>query len=512
MTIAELFVKLGIKAGAEELAEIDKFLKKAEKKADGLFQRFNKAAGKKLGGLMKAGFMAAGVGIAGVFASGAKSAIDFERGLTRLDIASGGAMGSVEGVREQMLKVSRDTGVAKEEILEGVSAFVALTGDGKAAAQSMDLFARIAKATGASMGDISGAAAAMQQNLKLNPAEFEKAFSILIRGGKLGAVELKDMAGLLAGLAPLAARFKGGSGVEGLAKLGTAFQLARQGTGSAAEAATSLEALMGAIVQNAKKLEKAKIKIFDEKVVNGKKVKELRDFQSIIDAIQKSELGRDPTKLIAALGRKEAEAAFIQLTKVQGAWGKIAAETMAADDVARDYAKYQNSTAGKLEKAWNAVQVTIANAFTPERVARFADALGKALGIAERLTNLISDIMEHGVDTEEEANVRRKAEQAVMSGPGSFSDRFSRAVQAGDDAVFAHRGKVAGQGVNTPRMRAEIAASRREQTSRAIEIANTITLNIKGAGDPVKDAARMRIELDRWWDARLRELQGAVAQ
>src|SRR5262245_15920561 len=200
MTIAELFVTLGIKADAKAIAEIDRFLRKSEKKADLFLDRWNKKAGKFLGGAIKTGLLAAGAGLAAVFVDGAKDALAFEKGLTRLDISSRGAMGSMRDVKNQILTVSRETGVAKEEILAGATAFVNLTGDGKAAKDSLMTFARVAQASGASMDDISAAAAAMNQNLKVNPAEFEKAFSILIRGGKLGAVELKDFAGLLAEL------------------------------------------------------------------------------------------------------------------------------------------------------------------------------------------------------------------------------------------------------------------------------------------------------------------------
>ncbi len=509
MTLAELFVKLKIQAGAAELAEIDQFLRRAEKKADGFLGRFNKKAGAWLGGALKTGLLGAGAAIAGVFAYGAKDAIDFERGLARLDIASSGVMGSMQQVRDSILQVSRETGVAKEEILAGASSFVALTGDGKAAAQSMALFARISKATGASMEDIAGASAALMQNLKIAPAEFEKAFSILIRGGKLGAVELKDMAGLLAGLAPLAERFAGGGGVAGLAKLGGAFQLVRQGTGSAAEAATALESLMGAIVSHAGKLRKAGVKVFDEKTVNGKKVKELRSLDAIIKSISKSKLGTDQEALIDALGRKEALAAYIQLTKVQGAWGRIAAETLLADDVAKDYANYQNSTAGKLEKAWNAVKVQVAEAFTPDRIQAFADTLMRALEMAGKLVNFLSDIgygIEQAVGNSEARDAGEKAAQEVAAKGGGGIEQIEAYKKAKEES---QRQQLL-RGVNSAKGRADVAAVRRTATSNAIQIANQITMNIKGVSDPLKAAAAMRIELDKWWDARLRELQGAT--
>src|SRR5690606_10300258 len=106
----------------------------------------------------------------------------------------GGALGNMDRFRERLLAVSSETGVAKEALVEGASSFLALTGDADTTRKSLELFAKVAKASGASMGDISASAAAMNQNLGITGDQFERAFSILIAGGKAGAIELKDVA------------------------------------------------------------------------------------------------------------------------------------------------------------------------------------------------------------------------------------------------------------------------------------------------------------------------------
>ncbi len=506
MTIAELFVTLGIKAGAAEIAQIDKFIRQAEKKADKFLHRFNKKAGAFLTNKLKMGMFGAGAALGGIFVAGARDALKFDESLTRLDISSSGAMGALSDVRNQILAISKDTGVAKEEILAGAQSFVALTGDGRAAAQSMALFARVSKATGATMEDISGAAAAMTQNLKIKPQDFEKAFSILIRGGKMGAVELKDMAGLLAQLAPLAERFKGGGGTRGLAVLGSAFQLTRQGAGSAPEAATQLEALMGAIVQHAGKLRKGGVTVFDEKTVNGKKVKELRSLDEIVDSIANSKLARDPELLVKALGRKEAYAAFLQLTKVRGAWSSLATQTEKANDVSQDYAKFQESNAAKVDKAWNNVKIALAEAFTPDRIEALSHVLVRVLEFAARLVGYMEDVG-RAIDYISPSEKAEAAGQAAFDAEIKKSNNPFKAQVARTDAEAIESGRA-----RLPRTGVAAAEFRRQRTVAAIpNLVSSVTLNVDKAIDPEGTARRVAIEVDRNIKALLRDAQSAMA-
>ena len=183
MIVAELFASLGIRRDGKSWDrardEMGRFVKGGNKQLATI--------GSSIDGLAKR-FAALWAG-AQLF-QGAQSALAFNESLTRLDIAANGAMGSIDEINSRILDVSDSTGVAKEEILAGANAFLALTGNGKAAAESMELFARVKKATGSSMDDIAASSAAVNQNLGIMPNQFEKAFSIMIAGGKAGAVEL----------------------------------------------------------------------------------------------------------------------------------------------------------------------------------------------------------------------------------------------------------------------------------------------------------------------------------
>ncbi len=360
-------------------------LGRAEKRLSA-FQKFNRYAAKGLasaGSKIMAGFAGGAVlGGTALLVNEARKTIDFERDLSRLSITARGALGPMDAFRDKVFQVSSATGVAREEVLKGAAAFVALTGDGKTASASMELFAKVAKGTGASMEDISASAAAMVQNLKIDPADLEKAFSIMIAGGKAGSVELRDMAGLLASLAPLAATFAGGSGTTGLAELAAGLQLTRQGFGSASEAANGLERIMGSIVQGAKRFKKGGVNVFS---VDKDGNKSLRSFREIVEAIGESKLMKDPTKLRDAFGSKEAYQAFLQLTKVKGAWADLSDETLKANDTAEDYEAFRRSAAGQMEEALNALKNAVAQTFTPEVIAGFVLALKDSLRFVQDL-------------------------------------------------------------------------------------------------------------------------------
>ncbi len=329
--VADLFARLGFKVDKKSVSGADRAINGVKSKLKGLAVL---AGGILLGGAIK-------------------ETLAFEEGLVRLDIAANGGLGTFEELSTKILDISASTGVAKEQILAGAHAFIALTGDADATAKSLELFTKINLATGATMDDIAASAAAMQQNLGIDPADFERGFNILIAGGKAGKIELRDMASRLAELSPLAEQFSGGGGTAGLAKLGAAFQLTAQGFGTAKQASTGLKALFTSLKRNAKLLKGKGIQVLD-------KDDNLRAFEDIIADIKKK--GLDATEITKLLGSVEAEQTFTQLTKVGGAWDELADKTANANDLAEDYAKINKSASIQIKKAWNSIKVFIARA------------------------------------------------------------------------------------------------------------------------------------------------------
>lgn len=535
MKVGELYYGLGVQPDAKSFAaarqNAKRFGKQVERDAQGIGRRINRAlfgtkgerdgqgrfvdgkrgllgrggAGKVLGrmGRFNVGgpaMMATGaVGAAGAaFGVAYKNAINFDDALTRLDISSSGAMGSMAQVREQILKVSSETGVAKEELLEGSAAFVALTGDGKAASQSLSTFARVQKATGADMKDIVGSAASLTEQLGIGAPLYEDAFSILVAGGKAGKIELNDMASLMASLGANFKQFAGSQGLGGLANLGAAFQITARNFGSASEAATGLESLMGSIIQHSGKLKEAGVNVFE---ADGKTLKSL---EGIVDAITSK--GFNPTELIDLLGRKEAYKTLQALRDNRDEWGNIAKETRNAKDIAVDYDKYNQSASAQLKKAWNGIKIAVTSALTPERVRAFTEFLKDAIATASKLVGTLSRIPGYVEFLQGEGAVARQDEQAAFEKMATnpevqrnFGLKVSgKRIQGGDMDKVAEEILRRGLG-STVDNRDEIIAGAKAQLARSAK-GREKDLDTHGFS-PGSDARRMDVEASRFMES-----------
>lgn len=150
-------------------------------------------------------------------------------------------------------QVGQEAAFDPSKVLEGLQAFVGKTGDlatGKAALPGL---AKLARATGTSLEDMVGAAGESAKALgEVGPGkDFETAeqkgmalvnvLRLIAGQGKVGAVELKDLAKYGGRLAAASQSF-GGDAASNLGDMGALAQLAvaRGGAASAAEAATSV--------------------------------------------------------------------------------------------------------------------------------------------------------------------------------------------------------------------------------------------------------------------------------
>ena len=374
----------------------------------------------------------AGAGVAELAAQGYDETLAFEKGMARFAIAAGASTQQTTAFRMSLSKLSKDTGIARGELLSGAASYVALTGDADGARQSVDLFSRVALASGASMTDIAETAASMRDNLKIAPKDFEAGFSALIVQGKAGSVELKDLARELSGVAPQFAAFKGGGGAQGLATLGAALQAGRKGFGTASETATGLRALMVAIQRNADKLGKSRI---FTRGPGGKK--ELRGFREIIDGIATSALAKDPTLLTKAFGSDEAKRMFDQLVQNKALFDELESKSAAGTAVRDDSLAYLESPAAKLEKAMNQLKLSVAEAFTPARIELFASAV-------ERVARGLSTVVEFLDNISEFGDVRKQKEkndhETAMLGSYTGDDRYLQGVSANRARVLEQQG------------------------------------------------------------------------
>lgn len=309
---------------------------------------------------------------------------NFERNLMRFQIATDGASGSVGDMRKTIADISRDTGVAREEVLAGAQAYVGFTGDAKGAAAASKLFADVSVATGASVSDVAQAMASLKTSMGITADQGEAAFSALIVQGKGGAVEIKDMAGELASLAPQFALFKGGKGVEGLREMGAGFQVIMKNAATASDAATKYSALMGSLSdkETLKALKGMGVQVTDNK---GK----LLDASTVFENIAKNQKLFSGTNLSSVFGRKEAQLAALALREHIGTYRELRDAASDTAAVQRDKMTMLDSDAGRLDKAFNAMKLTIAEAFTPERIRGFVNAVE---GLAEKLGPVMESV------------------------------------------------------------------------------------------------------------------------
>lgn len=338
----------------------------------------------------------AGSSIFDLATDGIRDTMDYERALARFQISAGRSDEQINTMRISLTNMAKSMGISKNELLSGASAYVALTGDADGAVTSMQLFGRVALASGADMADIATTAASLKDNLKIDPSQFEAAFSTMIAQGKAGAIELKDLATELSGVAPQFTAFANGTGVGGLTTLGAALQTARKGFGTASEAATGLKALMVAINRNAGKFSSVKIGgtygFFNTNPKTGEKT--LKDFKQIIDGIAASKLAKDPTLLTKAFGSDEAKRAYDQLTQNRTLLGQLEKSFADTGQVAADSAKYQASAAGQMEIALQNMREAVTKAFTPENIVAFAQSLMKVAEYLGKIVQALNDVQD----------------------------------------------------------------------------------------------------------------------
>lgn len=361
------------------------------RKARGKLRRFGSNSARDIkkawGGVKRQLGTLAGVGLVGTLAASGRSVFNFEKRLTRLGIQANKSNRFMDGFRKDVRKLAVDTGIAADQILDGAAMFVSLTGDMDGATAAAGTFARVAAASGAGMEDIATSAAALSDSLKIDPKDFEQAFSILLHQGKAGAIELKEFAALAAGASAQFQNF-GTTGKGGLAQMGAMLQVIRKGFGNSAEAATGFMGLMKQLssVQVAKQLKKYGIATIEKDAKTGKK--QLRDMVDIInDIAANKKLNADPLALGKIFSRAEGKRALdMVLANRDGMLGLWSAG-LKSKAVAEDYDKFTQSSSGRMARTWQRLQNTIARVFTPDRIKKFAGAMETVADMVSLIVN-----------------------------------------------------------------------------------------------------------------------------
>ncbi|MEW6258115.1 MAG: phage tail tape measure protein [Pseudomonadota bacterium] len=240
-----------------------------------------------------------------------------------------------------------------ETIVEGLDALVA---SGRSLPEAMRFLPSVvvtAQAAGAATAEIATTADAIGANFGIAADKMQRAFDILVAGGKLGKFELKDMARYLPSLANAAAPVVG-KGEEGLRKLVALAQAVRAGTGSAEEANASLMNIFSKMETD------QTVKNFKEFGINlpkalAKARKEGRDLLEVFIDLSGQALKGDLSKIPQlfsdqefARGMRALLAAPDALRRFQGALANVDGTAL------RDFGRIANDTQDKIEQFTNA--------------------------------------------------------------------------------------------------------------------------------------------------------------
>lgn len=159
-----------------------------------------------------------------------------------------------------------ESGVDKAEFMTGVQDYIAKSSDWKAVAtgegqQTLVDLAKLSKASGADFGQVMSAAGSLRvQNKDLDPKAMMDMMYSIVGQGKMGAVEIKDLAQHAAVITSSSGGYKIGAGgyrdqAQAQAGLLGLSQIAVQTSGSAAEAATAVKSFSGDLNAKAGKAE-----------------------------------------------------------------------------------------------------------------------------------------------------------------------------------------------------------------------------------------------------------------
>jgi hypothetical protein len=150
---------------------------------------------------------------------------------------------TTENILGQASQVSKMTGLDKTDLIASVQNYVAKSSDFEGGMANMGFFAKLAKGSGSSLEDITGAAGILRaQNKNLSAADMRQMLLDIVEQGKQGAVEINDLAHLAGGLGATRGLYAG-SQTENQRKLLALSQITRTESESPEEAATSVKDL-----------------------------------------------------------------------------------------------------------------------------------------------------------------------------------------------------------------------------------------------------------------------------
>lgn len=363
-----------------------KALKETQRQRD----QFGRAVGRGVAGTMGRVTSAVGragatvIGLGGGFAIGDSLSRDIRARGSAADIANSGYMPGQAGPNGKMRSVDEITGAAKaggarfgidqEHALTGLQAFVSKTGDLDTGLRTMQSFMELSRATGSNFEDIAAAAGDLASaNKDLSAGEVEQMMRVIAGQGKLGAVELRDLATQMAKVSSSAGLFSGDK-MKNLTTLGAMAQAAKGSGGavSAEEAATSVARFGSDVSGHVGKFAAAGINVKDGKVLRGPEA-------IIRDSLKAT--GGDVSKLNDLFGERSIKSVngFADIYRnaegknkgsgdeaVANEFRRLSSATMTEVQVKETAAKRMRETDAKIEAAQARLRAVIAEQLLPQ--------------------------------------------------------------------------------------------------------------------------------------------------
>ncbi len=285
--------------------------------------------------------------------------------------------------RESLHKTAVETGVAANEILNGVSKIGEITGKFDFAEEMGGILAKTAKASGASVEDLANVASSLKVTMGLTADEVAKFFNSLIVQGDQGSFVLRSFAS--EGKALLATTSTHGiKTAEQFASFGGYLQVMNSQIKSEAELTTSVSALFSELTAKAKDLNKIGVHVFD-------KNKEFNDFDAIMRQLMQKTNG-DLQKLGKLFGASSIKALQPIITEYKNGWETLDAITKSGQEgmtntkvLDERFEKASNSFNSNVEKMKN-----VALEFADTNLTGPVEQLTTALGFLSRHQGIVT--------------------------------------------------------------------------------------------------------------------------
>ncbi|PVA00582.1 hypothetical protein DC365_00620 [Vibrio vulnificus] len=338
-----------------------------------LLRRSATGAGEAIDNLVGNQWSALATGAAG--AGSAVAVMGLEERYEQLGTQVGKSRDEMTKLRKEMFATAQksDIRVDQGELLAAVEKIAEKNGDLDFARENMENIARVMRATGAAGADVGEMFADMSDKFGLkNADDVLAAIDTLVIQGKAGAFTLQNLAAEGAAVSA-AYSSMGRTGPKAVQEMGALLQIARMGSGSAAEAASSMDSVIADVRSNWERFEEMGIQVFDEEAL-ARGEKKFRDLPNLLkdvmnttngDITQVGELfGDEAMRLMNVLAGEKGRASFDHFLEMYGDG------TTVLQDSAR-MAQTANAAMMSLKTAW----LSFADDNLAEPIAAVADAI-----------------------------------------------------------------------------------------------------------------------------------------